>query len=53
MRRKRYDLLLYAPLFPFVLMLNSIIFFEQFIKRVLFRQKDTSWFKPGRRIITS
>jgi len=51
LRRKRYDLLLYAPLFPFVLILNSFIFLEQFIKEVLLRRKTLTWFKTERREI--
>lgn len=48
-RRKRYDLLYYAPTFPFVLIVNSYIFWEQFFKRVVFQQKDTTWYTPKRR----
>lgn len=50
-RRKRYDLMFYAPIFPFILILNSFIFFEQFIKEVVFRRKNIIWFKPERRAI--
>lgn len=50
-RRKRFDLMLYAPIFPFILILNSFIFFEQFIKEVVLRRKNLIWFKPERRAI--
>lgn len=53
MRRGRFDLLLYAPLFPFMLILNSCIFFEQFIKEVLLRRRNLVWFRPERREIAS
>lgn len=48
-KRKRLDLLKYAPLFPFVVTLNSFIFLEQFIKEVLLRRQTRAWFKPERR----
>jgi len=50
-RRKRFDLILFAPLFPFILVLNSWIFLEQFIKEVILRKKNLVWFKPERRTI--
>lgn len=52
-RRRRFDLLIYAPLFPFILILNSCIFFEQFIREVLLRRKNLIWFKPERRDMIS
>lgn len=50
-RRKRKDLLYYAPLFPLVLILNSYLFFEQFINRVVLRRSELSWYKPQRRTL--
>lgn len=50
-RRRRYDLILYAPLFPFLLLLNSYIFFEQFIQQVVLGKKTLTWYKPERRAI--
>jgi hypothetical protein len=50
-KRRRFDLLLYAPLFPLLLIINSMIFFEQFIKEIILRKKDLHWFKPERRVI--
>jgi len=52
-RRKRPDLMWFAVFFPFVLILNSYVFFEQFISRVLLRRKDLTWYKPKRRLIDS
>jgi cellulose synthase/poly-beta-1,6-N-acetylglucosamine synthase-like glycosyltransferase len=51
-RRRRWDLLGYAIFFPIVLLLNSLIFFEQFFKVVVFRKRELSWFKPERRSIS-
>jgi cellulose synthase/poly-beta-1,6-N-acetylglucosamine synthase-like glycosyltransferase len=51
MRRKRWDLLLYAPLFPFVLILNSLIFLEQFFLRVVMKKDAKGWFKVNRRLM--
>lgn len=48
LRRKRFDLLKFAPLFPFMLICNSLIFFEQFIKEVILRRRNLVWFKPER-----
>ncbi len=47
-RRRRFDLLLYAPLFPLIVLLNSYIFLEQFIKEVILRRRMDSWYKPLR-----
>lgn len=49
--RRRLDLVLYAPLFPFVLILNSYLFFEQFIDKVILHNNDLTWYKPKRRLI--
>lgn len=51
--RKRYDLALYAPLFPLFLIMNSLIFLEQFVKEVLLRRRELSWFKPKRQAFSA
>lgn len=52
LRRRRFDLLMYAPAFPFILLLNTYIFLEQFILVMLFGKVPTFWFKPERRTVT-
>jgi cellulose synthase/poly-beta-1,6-N-acetylglucosamine synthase-like glycosyltransferase len=47
-KRKRKDLIVYAPMFPLILIINSLIFFEQFIKEVIFRRKNLAWFTAKR-----
>jgi len=51
--RKRYDLAIYAPLFPFMLVINSLVFLEQFVREVVFRRRTLSWFKPERQAFSS
>ena len=51
--RKRYDLALYAPLFPIVLIINSLIFLEQFVREVVFRRRTLHWFKPERQALNA
>lgn len=48
LREKRWALLI-AP-FPYLLlvMINSYIFLEQFIKEVIFKKRNLIWFKPER-----
>lgn len=48
LKRKRKDLLWYSPLFPVLLIINSLIFFEQFIKEVIFRKHNLVWFTAKR-----
>lgn len=51
LKRRRFDLALFAPLFPLLLIINSLIFFEQFVKEIILRRRDLHWFKPERRVI--
>lgn len=46
--RKRLDLLIYSPFYSLILLINSFIFLEQFIKVVLLRKHLQFWFKPER-----
>ena len=46
--RRRIDLLIYSPLYSVILLINSFIFLEQFIKVVLLRKHLQFWFKPER-----
>jgi cellulose synthase/poly-beta-1,6-N-acetylglucosamine synthase-like glycosyltransferase len=51
-KRRRLDLFLYSPLYIFVAYVNAYLFLEQFVKEVLFRKKNLTWFHPERRAIT-
>lgn len=46
--RKRLDLMLAAPFYPLLHLLNLTLFLEQFIKTVIFRTKNLTWYKPAR-----
>lgn len=48
---KRKDLLMALPLMPFMVYLQSYIFLEQFVKEVILRRKNMSWFHTERRAI--
>lgn len=50
--RKRPDLLLAAPAYPFIAIVNAWIFLEQFVKELIFRNHTMAWFKPQRRVTT-
>lgn len=50
-RRKRFDLLAYAPLFLILNLVNLYILLEQFFEIVLFKKTNIVWFKPERRAI--
>lgn len=45
---KRWDLLLYSPTYIIVAYINSYIFAEQFIKEIVLRKKQLTWFHPER-----
>lgn len=47
--RKRIDLLLFEPLYPFINYLNAYIFLEQFVSVAIMRKKNFVWFTPIRR----
>jgi cellulose synthase/poly-beta-1,6-N-acetylglucosamine synthase-like glycosyltransferase len=49
--RRRFDLLWYAPVFPLLLMLNTYILIEQFVKVILLRRTSSAWYKPARRAL--
>ncbi len=51
--RRRYDLLMYAPLCTVLLFVNSWIFIEQFVKEVFLKQKNLVWYHPERRVIVA
>ena len=48
LKRKRWDLFLYSPLYMILVFVNAIIFLEQFTKEILMRKKLVVWFKPER-----
>lgn len=47
--RKRLDLLLYAPGYVVIIVINSWIFLEQFVKQIILRRKTMVWLSPARR----
>lgn len=46
---KRWDILLYSPLYLVVMYLNAFVFLEQFIKEVVYSKNNLLWFHPQRR----
>ena len=49
--QKRFDLLLYAPLYPLVIPINCATFLGEFFRLFLFKKYNLVWFKPKRRAI--
>ncbi len=49
--RRRFELFLVAPLYPVLLLINSVIFIEQFINEVILRKHMIIWFKPERSLL--
>jgi len=47
-RRRRIDILFATIFYPFLHMLNTYLFLEQFVKNVVFRSKSMIWYKPVR-----
>ena len=45
---KRWQLALVAIPLMFVMYINAYIYIEQFIKEIIFRKSDLTWFKPER-----
>jgi cellulose synthase/poly-beta-1,6-N-acetylglucosamine synthase-like glycosyltransferase len=50
-KRKRLDLLLYAPLYLILLYIHAAVFLEQFWKEIVLRRTNLVWFHPARREI--
>jgi len=50
-RRRRWDLLLYSPMYVVVTYINAYIFLEQFVKEIILKKKNLVWFHPERRKI--
>lgn len=46
--RRRIDLILAAPFYPLLHILNLTLFLEQFVKTVILRSKNLTWYKPAR-----
>ncbi len=44
----RLDLLLYSPTYLLVSYINSYIFIEQFVKEIVIRKKQLTWYHPER-----
>ncbi|NTW14232.1 MAG: glycosyltransferase family 2 protein [Candidatus Moranbacteria bacterium] len=51
LRRRRPDLLLYAPAYVILSYLHAYILLEQFVKEIIFRKRNLTWFHPERREI--
>ncbi len=49
---RRIDILLCFPLYLFVVYVDSYIFLEQFVKEIILKKKNLSWFHPKRRAFT-
>lgn len=47
-KKKRIDLLLYAPLYMILVFVNALIFLEQFASEIIMGRKLDIWFKPER-----
>jgi peptidoglycan-N-acetylglucosamine deacetylase len=48
-KRKRWDLLIYSPLYIFIMYINAYVFMETFVKEIILKQNKLSWYKPERR----
>lgn len=46
---KRADLILYAPLYLFITLVNAVVFIIEFFKVIILRRRDLVWIKPTRR----
>lgn len=49
--RKRWDLLLYSPLYVVLTLTNAWIFLEQFVQEIIIGKKNLIWFHPERTVI--
>ncbi len=49
--RKRLDLFLYSPMYIFLFYINAYVFISAFVREILKKEKNLTWFKPIRRII--
>jgi peptidoglycan-N-acetylglucosamine deacetylase len=47
-RKRRFDLLLVVPFIPFMIMINSYVLMEQFVKEIILRRTNMKWFHPKR-----
>jgi len=47
-RKRRWDLFLVSPLFPFMTVINSYILLEQFVYELILGRKNMVWFQPKR-----
>ena len=46
---KRFDLIFYAPLYLFIMLINSAVFVTEFVKEIVLKRKNLFWFQPVRR----
>ncbi len=51
--RRRFDLILYSPLFLVLNTLNAYIFLERFFVEIILGKKNLVWFKPPRQEIAT
>ena len=49
--RKRWDLLVCAPLFPILGYINAYVYLEQLVMEVFLQKRNMIWFQPERRAI--
>lgn len=48
LKRNRWDLLMYSPLYMILVFVNAVVFLEQFASEILMGRKLEVWFKPER-----
>lgn len=51
-KRKRIDLFLYSPMYMVMSYINAYVFIEQFVKEVILKKRNLTWFHPERREMT-
>lgn len=48
---RRFDLLFYAPLYAALLLLNNLIYVQEFFNEILMNRTNLAWLRAGRRTI--
>lgn len=50
-KNKRFDLILFTPVYFFISFINYAVFIEQFILEVILQKRNLVWFQPARKAI--
>jgi cellulose synthase/poly-beta-1,6-N-acetylglucosamine synthase-like glycosyltransferase len=49
LRKRRLDLFLVSPLIPLMTVINAYVLLEQFVKEIILRRTNMTWFHPERK----